>query len=89
MLDMIASMEDAGDNQLKITLTEASPSFLSVLAMFSSGIMPEAYCEEVGEEAFHQLLSEQVLMYYPSGTRVRRWSLRKMIIIGKRLPEGR
>ncbi|MDY3825769.1 MAG: ABC transporter substrate-binding protein, partial [Lachnospiraceae bacterium] len=50
MLDMIASMEDAGDNQLKITLTEASPSFLSVLAMFSSGIMPEAYCEEVGEE---------------------------------------
>ena len=38
------------DNQLKITLTEASPSFLSVLAMFSSGIMPEAYCEEVGEE---------------------------------------
>lgn len=50
MLDMINSMKDLGDNKLEITLNEPSPSFLSVLAMFSSGIMPESYCKEVGEE---------------------------------------
>lgn len=50
MLDMIASMEDAGDNTLKINLEYASPALLSTLAMFSCSIMPEAYCEEVGDE---------------------------------------
>lgn len=50
MLDMIDTMEDGGDNNLVITLNEASPMFLSTLAMFSSGIMPKAYYEEVGEE---------------------------------------
>lgn len=54
MLDMISTMEDGGDNNLVITLTEPSPAFLSTLAMFSSGIMPKAYCEEVGEEGISQ-----------------------------------
>ena len=50
MLDMIDTMEDGGDNNLVITLTEPLPAFLSTLAMFSSSIMPKAYCEEVGTE---------------------------------------
>lgn len=50
MLDMIDSMEDAGDNILKMNLKYASPALLSTLAMFSCSIMPEAYCEEVGDE---------------------------------------
>lgn len=50
MLDMIDTMEDGGDNNLVITLTEPSPAFLSTLAMFSSSIMPKDYCEEVGTE---------------------------------------
>lgn len=54
MLDMIESMEDGGDGNLIITLNTASPSFLSTLAMFSSGIMPKSYCEEVGEEGISQ-----------------------------------
>lgn len=54
MLDMIATMEDGGDNNLVITLNTPSPSFLSTLAMFSSGIMSKAYCEEVGEEGISE-----------------------------------
>lgn len=50
MLDMIDSMEDAGDNTLKINLKYASPALLSTLAMFSCSIMPKSYCEEVGDE---------------------------------------
>lgn len=50
MLDMIDTMEDTGDNNLKITLTETSPSFLSTLAMFSNGIMEKSYCESAGDE---------------------------------------
>ncbi|MCD7766010.1 MAG: ABC transporter substrate-binding protein [Lachnospiraceae bacterium] len=50
MLDMIETIEDGGDNTIVITLNTVSPSFLSTLAMFSSGIMQKSYCEEVGED---------------------------------------
>ncbi|MBO5450283.1 MAG: hypothetical protein J6A11_01925 [Lachnospiraceae bacterium] len=56
MLDMIDSMEDEGNNILKINLKYASPVLLSTLALFSCSIMPEAYCEEVGDEGIAESL---------------------------------
>lgn len=54
MLDMIAALEDGGNNNLIITLQTPSPSFLSTLAMCGFGIMPKTYCEEAGEEGIAQ-----------------------------------
>lgn len=51
MLDMIADMENGGDNNIVITLNAPSPSFLSTLAMCGFGIMPKTYCEKAGDEA--------------------------------------
>ncbi len=50
MLDMVDTIEDGGDGTVVIKLKEASPSFLSALAMFDCGILEKSYCEEVGDD---------------------------------------
>ena len=72
MLDMIASMEDAGDNTLKINLEYASPALLSTLAMFSCRKLT------VKKSVMRELLrirSEPVLLSWRTGQKENRWFL--------------
>lgn len=50
MLSVIKDIKADGDDKVVITVSQPSPSLLSLLAMFPCSIMPKAYCEEAGDE---------------------------------------
>ena len=50
MLSVIADVKAEGEDSVVITVSQPTPALLSLLAMFPCSIMPQSYCEEVGDE---------------------------------------
>lgn len=50
MLSVIESVEKEGDDTIVVKVSQPTPALLSLLAMFPCSIMPQSYCEEVGDD---------------------------------------
>ena len=50
MLAVIQDVRAEGEDSVIITVSQPTASLLSLLAMFPCSIMPQSYCEEVGDE---------------------------------------
>ena len=50
MISAITDIRAEGEDSVVVTVEQPTPYLLSLLAMFPCSIMPQAYCEEVGDE---------------------------------------